>query len=304
MRLHVDDCDVRLPGANDILGDLKDMPLRLKDTFIPTDLEALAGLWVKLLQLSIKLEDVLLLHYRPRRPPLSLSQLERDDTEIWQLLDSLPREAEYCSHAFTLHLCHLKCYFNAVIITLHRSYISTQPDYLTPVERESLKVIAIQRSKVAASSTTSTINRLIGLDMIDLSPTMLVTAMMAPMQVHLFEYAQSESLIRQHAYHNLNLHMMVLSHLKKTFWSADMQHNLFTECLKAMDGSMGERQNAGANTSFPESAAGTRPPNSRDDHPYDMSVGLDCAGLGGHSLDDFFWTFNPFYNMQPVFEPR
>ena len=300
MRLHLDDSDLKLPIVNDVLGDLNDMTARVKDAYIPSDLDALAELWIKLLQLSIKLEDVLLLHYRPRKPPLSLTQLEKDDAEIWQLLDTLPREAEYWSQTLTLHLCHLKCYINFVLVVLHRSYMTTQPEYLTHVEQNSLKAVAIHRSKNAASNTTNIINRLIGLNLIELSPTMLVTAMMAPMQIHIFEYGQSESLARQHAHHNLNLHMMVLSHLKKTFWSADMQHNLFTECLKAIDGG-GKFENE---TAQPESASTSRPSNARVDPPYDMNVGLDAAGLGASSLEDFFWTFNPFYNMQPIFDER
>lgn len=41
----------------------------------------------------------------------------------------------------------------------------------------------------------------------------------------------------QPASHNLNLRMMAFSHLKETFWAADMKHNHFTEGLKVFDAS-------------------------------------------------------------------
>ena len=298
MRLHLDDCDVRLPSVNDVSDDVRDLSPELRDTYLPPDLEILAGLWIKLLQLSIKLEDVLLLHYRPRRPPLSLTQLEKDERDIWQLRDSLPLETVIISPASTLHLSHLKCYLNSVIITLYRSYMNGMLEHLTPVEQRSLQAVATQRAKEAASSTTTILNRLVSLDMIKLSPTMIVTAMMSAMQIHFFEMTQSEGLARQHALHNLNLHMIILSHLKKTYWTADMQQNLFTECLKAIEASSSGDQGHAGN---PESPVVSRPVH---DQTYDINVGVDAAGLNGSGLDNSFVLFNPFFNMQPMFDPR
>jgi hypothetical protein len=290
---------VRMPLVNDVLGDLVRLPTSLRDIYMPPDLETLAGLWLKLIQLSVKLEDVLLLHFRPRRPPLSLSQLEKDDTEIWNLHESLPQETQFWSPTASLHLNHLKCYFNAVTITLHRSYMMTQPNYLTPAEQSSLKAVAIQRAKNAAAATTNIVSKLISLDMIGISPSMLVTSMMTPMQIHLFEFAHSEGLARQHACHNLNLYMIVLSHLKKTYWSADMQHNLFTECLKALEtGNAKCEKPSTSNDSVQEDSTSE----SRA-LQFEISVGLsEPPAVGGGSFEDFFYQFNPFYNM--VFDQR
>ena len=303
MRLHLDDCDVRLPSVNDVSDDVRDFSPALRDTYLPPDLEVLAGLWIGLLQLSTKLEHVLLLHYRPRRPPLSLEQLERDEIEVWQLLDGLPRETDIILPSSTLRLSHLTCYFNSVIIALYRSYMSGTGtlEHLTPVEQRSLQGVATQRAKNAASSTTTLLNRLVSLDMIKLSPSMIVTAMMSAMQIHFFELAQSGGLARQHAFHNLNLHMIILSHLKNTYWTADMQQNLFTECLKAIETSSSGDQRQAANS---DSTGASRAVNYCDRQTYDMNIGLDAADLGGSGIENSFVMFNHFFNMQPMFDPR
>ncbi|OQU95522.1 Fungal specific transcription factor domain-containing protein [Cladophialophora immunda] len=304
MRVHLDDCDLQLPTVHDVVDDFKDLSPELCEAFQPLDLEGLAELWIKILRLSIKLEDAMVLHYRPRRPPLSLSQLETDYADISHLLDSLPVDIENRSRTLTLHMYHFKCYCQAVIILLHRSYILSTPVHLSPAERNSLQAAATQRSKTAAADSTSTLNRLIAQDMIETSPTMLVTAMMVAMQIHLFELARSDGLIRQHAGHNLNLHLMVLSHLNKTFWSADMHRNLFTEVLKALNaGRTGDaKQYAGYAAGLQDPAAQASTPHPRDDQANPMNTVLDTCGLSGTAFDEFFASFGPFDNFQFLFD--
>lgn len=301
MRLHLDDCDVRLPSFDDILGNVKDTPNPATEMYIPPDLDRLAELWIKLIGLSMKLEEVLSLHYRPRRPQVSLHQIEKDNTEISQLLDRSSDEIDYSSTCLTLHFYYLKCYVNAVTIALHRSYIISTPEHLSPAEQSSLKTLALKRCKNAAADTTNIISRLVSLDLVDLSPTMLVPGMTLPMQIHFFEYAQSESLARQHAYHNLNLHLMVLDHLRKTFWSADNYHTLFTDFLRAMDDSRSDKQTVVDET---ELTSASRPITDREGYPHDIHFGLNASDLREGSLENFVWSVNPVYNMPAMFEQR
>ncbi|KIX99871.1 uncharacterized protein Z520_04507 [Fonsecaea multimorphosa CBS 102226] len=313
MRVHLDDCDLQLPSVHDVVDDVKNLSPELREAFLPPDLEELAELWLKFLRLSIKLEDALVLHYRPRRPPLSLPQLEADYADVSQLLESLPPVdiiENRSSRTLMLHMSHFRCYCQAVIIVFHRSYILSTPEHLSLAERSGLQAAATQRSKSAAADLTSTLNRLIAQDMIDTSPTMLVTTMMVAMQIHLFELARSEgSLIRQHAGHNLNLHLMVLSHLNKTFWSADMHRNLFTEVLKALNaGRTGDtRQYAGYAAGLQDPAgvqAASTPqhPRDNDQQANSMNAVLDTCGLSGTAFDEFFASFGPFDNFQLLFD--
>lgn len=52
--------------------------------------------------------------------------------------------------------------------------------------------------------------------------------MMPSGQIHLYEMKSPDLLSREHASHQLDLHMTVLRELRKTYWTADMQHDLFT----------------------------------------------------------------------------
>ncbi|EXJ67823.1 uncharacterized protein A1O5_09169 [Cladophialophora psammophila CBS 110553] len=304
MRVHLDDCDLNLPTVHDVVDDVKDLSPELREAFLPRDLEELTELWIKLLRLSIKLEDAMVLHYRPRRPPLSLSQLEADYADVSNLLDNLSIDIEKQSRILGLHMSHLRCYCDATIILLHRSYILSTPEHLSPAERSSLQAVATQRSKAAAADSTSTLNKLIAQDMIETSPAMLVTAIMTVMQIHLFELARSDGLIRQHAGHNLNLYLMVLSHLNKTFWSADMHRNLFSEVLKAFNtGKTGDaKQYAGYAAGLQGPAGRASTPHPRDDQMNSMNTVLDSCGLSGTAFDDFFASFGPFDNFQFWFD--
>ena len=298
-RVHLDDCDVRLPNVEDVLDDFRDIDQRLLDMYVPTDVSGLGHLWIKFLQLSVKVEDVLLLHYRPRRPALSMHQLEKDDSEIWQLLDTVPQVSEMSPPVLILHHCLLKTYFNTVIIALYRSYMVTPQPHLLAEEQIHLKNVSISRCKIAAAGTTSILNRLISLDMIELSPSMMTITLMGPMQIHFYEYVHSDGLAKQHASHNLNLHQMVLSHLKKTYWAADMQHNLFQECLKAVDGKASSIDNG--------AQLAARLSQHKDDHAQESTTAVAAMGTADVDepcLDEFFWSVNPFWNLSSMFDPR
>ena len=305
MRLHLNDTDVQLPQSSDITSELMSMPKNLQDIYLPPDMECLMELWTKLLQLSMKLEDILLLHYRPRKPLFSLSQLEIDHSEIIQLLESMTKECEFPSRITTLHQSHLRCYFNVVIITLHRSYIIDAPENLAQEEQDYLRRTALQRSKDAATGTTNILNRLITQDMIDKFPAQLVAGLMPAMQIHLFGLARSQGLARQYASHNLDLHMIVLSHLKQTYWAADIIRNLFVDALKAI-----ESAKAAMATQDPLLDSTQHPDLESRPDDYHEKVGNSVVNVteavtpSESAFEDMLVSFNPFENMQCLFEAR
>lgn len=54
-----------------------------------------------------------------------------------------------------------------------------------------------------------------------------ITAMIPAMQIHLYDCKSTNSLIRGLAENKLQLHMLVLSNLRGTYWSADVMYRLF-----------------------------------------------------------------------------
>ena len=69
-------------------------------------MEELSELFIKMLHLSLKLEYAMVLHYRPRRPPLSVAQLEADCADTLRLPNGLDREIKHKFKILTLHMNH------------------------------------------------------------------------------------------------------------------------------------------------------------------------------------------------------
>jgi hypothetical protein len=265
-------------------------------------------MWIHLLNLSMHVEHLLLTHYRPRRPLLSLLQLEIEDNDLWKLRDSAQAATDLLPTVSLIHAHHLQCYFNVVIIALYRPYVLKAPDHLNEEERDRLCGVAWQRVKEAAASTTAAVNKLVSLELIELCSHMLVTAIMFAAQIHLYEIKKCEGLARQYASHHYNLHILVLSQLRRTYWTADAQHRLFTETLKAVEN--GELNG-------PDSS-GTKSPINSGSSPTGNGMPTLEGGVGevdqsldsgtyttGRALEDFFLSFNPnpFISLPTDFDP-
>jgi len=277
------------------------------ETYLPPDRERLADLWIHLLHLSMHVEHMFAMHYRPRRPNLSLSQLDMEDADLSKLRDSAPTATDLLPTTSLIHAHHLQCYFNTVIIALYRPYVLDAPEHLTQPQQDRLRSLAQQRVKQAAADTTTAVNKLVSLDLIDLASNMLVTAIMSAAQIHLFEIKQSEGLARQYASHHFNLHILVLSQLRRTYWTADHQHKLFTETLKAVEN--GELNPPVTATTSNNPTAVATPSHQDQSYGIDAAQSPDCGGFGntstGRALEDFFLSFNPnpFISLPTDFDP-
>jgi hypothetical protein len=310
MRIHIDDCDLQLPTVQDVTNDFKDLSPELLNEYCPHRMDRLADIFLRMLQLSLKLEYAVTFHYKPRRPLLSVPQLEADYAETLQLLDGLEQEIEHDSRVLSLQALHFRCFVNTVAIIYYRPYILSAPSHLTVAERENLCKTATQACRTAAADITTTMNKLIAKNMVETLSSTIVTTIMNAMQIHFYELSKSEGLQRQHALHNLNLYFMILTHLKKTFWTADMHHNLFTECIKALNsGKSEQKQYAGFAAGLQDPAVAARantPHLTRDDQDPALSNAiLEPPGLVEVvTFEEFFAPFTPFDNFTSIFEDR
>ena len=169
------------------------------------------------------------------------------------------------------------------------------------------------KAKKAAADTTSVLNEMISRDTISTSPSMLyvyfsrsktvvdlissVTATMNALPIYVWEIRNSTGLARSYAYHQLELYLMILSHLGKTYWTADLQHNLLVEAFKVLDGgpSCSEKDLAdSAHLQHPNDGTDLPSTGTGDVTPADNSF------MNG-TLEDFLLSFNPFMGlpMQP-----
>lgn len=82
MRIHQEDCDVRVPVAEDILDNLNTIPIQTKSKFIPADSEILAKMWINLVEISASLGTILRIHYRAVGPKPTGEEIDRSAEEL------------------------------------------------------------------------------------------------------------------------------------------------------------------------------------------------------------------------------
>lgn len=116
---------------------------------------------------------------------------------------------------------------------------------------------------------------------------------MTAMQIYFWKVCHSSGLARQYAHNQLDLYMLALSHFRKTYWTADLQYNMFIEALKSLDGRSSTIGKPGAETGLRQSderSVSAQANENLGDGQYDgnnMPV----------SLEDFLISFNPFMGV-------
>ena len=115
---------------------------------------------------------------------------------------------------------------------------------------------------------------------------------MAAMQIYIWELRHSTGMARHYASHQLDLHMLVLSHLRKTYWTADLQHNLFTEVLKIMENGPHTTEKVVTETAHHQehSQAVEQANGEATDDP-------QAEYWMQGTLEDFLHSFNPFMGL-------
>jgi hypothetical protein len=122
--------------------------------------------------------------------------------------------------------------------------------------------------------------------------------MMSAMQLYVYEIRQSSSTAeRGYALNRLELYMLVLTQLGKTYWTADLQYNLFNEALKALNGNP-----SSINKDPGEPAQNYQNTQARNgvaeiDHAVD-DIDPPSSTMMNGTLDDFLMSFNPFMGFQ------
>jgi hypothetical protein len=121
--------------------------------------------------------------------------------------------------------------------------------------------------------------------------------MMSAMQIYVYDIRQSTGTARSYAYHQLELHMLVLTHLGKTYWTADLQHNLFNEALKALSGNPSSLdRDVGGSTASQHTRNGDPEFGEKVASPTDIDP--PSSGMMHGTLDEFLLSFNPFMGVQ------
>jgi hypothetical protein len=178
MRINPEDCDVASPSVEDVLEDIQSLPELVLASYFPSDLVILAGTWTSLVQLSTLLGDILARNYRPRKDRMSSTEVETLESKIrglnWdtsahpqtymtKLAEKTLQLYKECVHPFSLYrsltwLTHSR----ATLIVLFRPYIQES----LPQESSVPAAVAKQKIKLAATSTSSTLDFIIASDFV------------------------------------------------------------------------------------------------------------------------------------------
>ncbi|KAG7110744.1 Cutinase transcription factor 1 beta like protein [Verticillium longisporum] len=140
------------------------------------------------------------------------------------------------------HRYQFRIYFEATIIVLYRPFILEAPRDVTLEHEEPWRALACQKTRVAASNACSAVTSMMAEELIGLSHTITVIALVPPMHVHLFESASSKPLTSQMGKHNLALCMLAMSELRKSYISATAAYKLFEAAIKKIDGTRSSRR--------------------------------------------------------------
>lgn len=109
LRINLNDCDMPMPSAADVLNDMHELPEFITAEYMPNDLPQLAKYWVVLIELSKLLGAVITLSYQPHGPRPSLQQFETLEANIlqWKIPSEVEpgrsRSAAFYSYHLQLH---------------------------------------------------------------------------------------------------------------------------------------------------------------------------------------------------------
>ncbi|KAK1238144.1 hypothetical protein MKX08_002723 [Trichoderma sp. CBMAI-0020] len=218
MRIHSEDCDTPFPVVKDILDELESVSSSGSAKFIPTDSRALAEMWIRLVKICDTLGNIVRVHYRVNGIIPTMAEIDKYAKELQALAQddviSGDSSEELSIHAHQIDL-------------LYQPYALNRSSSLPAGALANWRQTATSRAREAASNTNGLLQSLIELDAIRFLKPMIITAMIPAMQIHLYDCKSANPLIRGLAENKLQLHMLVLSNLRGTYWSADVMYRLF-----------------------------------------------------------------------------
>ncbi|KAM0263713.1 hypothetical protein ACHAQJ_001027 [Trichoderma viride] len=230
MRIHNEDCDVPIPVAEDVLNELESVAGPGRTKFIPADSTALAEMWIRLVRICDTLGNILRVHYRVNGIVPSIAEIDKYAQEL-QALAQDDVVSDGSSEGLSIHAYQIELFYQATIAILYRPYALNRSNSPPSGAHSLWQQTAASRAREAASNTNGLLQSLIELDAIRYVKQMIITAMIPAMQIHLYDCKSANALTRGLAENKLQLHMLVLSNLRGTYWSADVMYRLFERAL-------------------------------------------------------------------------
>ncbi|KAB8218902.1 fungal-specific transcription factor domain-containing protein [Aspergillus novoparasiticus] len=231
LRVNLDDCDIRMPLAGDLLFDTLKPDGSPIASYLPGDMNRLAEYWVMLMELSCLLGNTLALNRRPARLKASIDEVEGLERRLLQsrLPDQyevgLTRVARFYSH-------HVHLHYQAMVITFYRRWETEAPDGLTPPAKDDWQHRIRLRAHAAASRTNEILDMLVQENLLGFAGPMTPPLLVPAMQVHLLQCKFGDSIAKRIRLSKLEMCMLVLEEFQKTYTVASVYRGIFTKALQ------------------------------------------------------------------------
>ncbi|KAJ5630005.1 hypothetical protein N7528_003662 [Penicillium herquei] len=231
LRINFDDCDASMPLATDMLSDVIGLPESISASFIPPDLVKLATHWVTLIYLSRILGSVMTMNYQPKRNKPSIQQFEALEAEILQC--NLPDQyASGLTRLARFQSFHVHLHYQALLITFYRPYGSEAPIGIEPANQWGWRHRMRLKTDDAASKTNDIVDALARDGLLEFAGPMTPSLIIPAMQTHLLFYKTADPLSKSLRLHRLEMCMLVLETLQKTYIVAAVYRGIFLKAIQ------------------------------------------------------------------------
>ncbi|KAJ3497527.1 hypothetical protein NLG97_g1837 [Lecanicillium saksenae] len=234
MRIRNDSHDLSMPTHDDIMAELVPLGRQIISKFIPEDSTSLTAMWLRMVQISDTLGDVMQLHYRIKGPDPSMDEVDQvsrqlDDIKLGHILGEETDETQ-------VHGLQIELLYQAAIAILYRPYVLSAATEALPNSSQSWRRNAVRRGREAASTTNNLLEQLIELGGIKYLKPMMITAMVPATQIHLADCKSDGTLTRGLGRNKLQLCILVFAELQSTYWSANVMYRLFQRAQALVSG--------------------------------------------------------------------
>ncbi|OAL37971.1 hypothetical protein AYO20_02804 [Fonsecaea nubica] len=234
MRIMMENCNVPMPTLEDVMLLYGNDTTPGRESLMPQEVPSLALCWLKMLNTTVALYNIHRTHYGPNRAKSSTVDIARDQEMLLNCaqMPSASGTSQSMHQPLRLVQQQLELIEHFISIALYRLYIHKAPSDLSPEQYELWRPTIMEKVYASASAASTVLVTLGQASLIDRCQSIIITAIIPIMQIHLYGSVFSDGLRQKFSIYQLDMCMAVLAELGKTFWAADMTYNIFSEAKR------------------------------------------------------------------------
>ncbi|OTA03117.1 Zn2Cys6 transcriptional regulator [Trichoderma parareesei] len=217
LRINLDESDTSDPLVSDIAIDLEGVPESITSAYLPRDLPRLAEYWIQLIRMTKLLGKTLTTCYQLRRPKPTISQIDALEAELMRL--NMPDHPDPML---------------ALLVTFYRPCSVEAPSDLPTYRQREWQQEMQGKAMSAASKTCNIVYALAQGNFFSYAGPMTPTLLVPAMQVYLLNCKFGDALSRRLGLNMLNMCMMILEELQKTYSVASVCRGIFGKAIQQL----------------------------------------------------------------------